>query len=360
MMESAMSQRVGRNDFDSRVECVDNAQDARAAPAPEGAAAHAASPRLVTRGESEETRPNAFVDWLSFTVSEEHFPRALDWVEALANYLQVPELLHADPERGVAGFKHSATLLVFREGEAVTVGKVAWGGDSQRGRVYLSLSGSLCARVEDWEPLAIVLSLCSARITRVDLAHDDLAGVRSVDQAARWYDEGRFNAGGRSPTCSFQGDWKQVSGSGRTFYVGRKAHGKLLRVYEKGKQLGDPTSPWVRWEVEFHNRDRWIPYEVLTQPGPFLAGAFPVLSCVSEVQLPMRTVRKAVSASLEHLVRYLSQSYGKTINALRLQGLDAEDILAQVIRPGLPSRLKHVVAACEPGAKLYGDNHGES
>ena len=358
-----MSQLVGRSDFASSTECVDNERDARApaTPAPDGAAllAHGASPRLVTRGESEETRPNAFVDWLSFTVADDHFPRTLDWVRALASYLGVPELMHAEPERGVAGFTHSAALLILREGEVVTVGKIAWGGESQRGRTYISLAGSLCARVKDWQPMVLILSVCTARITRVDLAHDDLAGVHSVDQATRWYDEGNFNAGGRNPTCSLRGDWKEVSGSGRTFYVGNKTHGKLLRVYEKGKQLGDPSSPWVRWEVEFHNRDRWIPYEVLTQPAPFLAGAFPALSFVSEVQLPIRTQRKAVQASLEHLVRNLSQSYGKTINALRLQGLDAEDILAQVIRPGLPARLRHVVAACEPGSKLYGDEHGE-
>ena len=34
------------------------------------------SPRLVTRGESGTERTNAFVDWLSFTVSESCYPRA--------------------------------------------------------------------------------------------------------------------------------------------------------------------------------------------------------------------------------------------------------------------------------------------
>jgi len=114
MMESAMSQRVGRNDFDSRVECVDNAQDAR---------------------------PNAFVDWLSFTVSEEHFPRALDWVEALANYLQVPELLHADPERGVAvAFAALDNLVKGAAGQAVQNANLMLGIEETTG--LLGLAGS--------------------------------------------------------------------------------------------------------------------------------------------------------------------------------------------------------------------------
>lgn len=51
--------------------------------------------------------------------------------------------------------------------------------------------------------------------------------------------------------------WAQRApdGRGRTFYVGRRENGKLLRVYEKGKQLGAENSPWVRIELELHNKD---------------------------------------------------------------------------------------------------------
>jgi phage replication initiation protein len=230
--------------------------------------------------------------------------------------LQVPELTHRTAERGIAGFTQSADLVIPCEGECVVVGKLAWGGASQNSRTYLSLSGTLCSRVENWTPLGMVLHLCDARITRVDLAHDDFEGTRSVDEAVAMYDAGAFNSGGRNPGCELQGDWKEVSGRGRTFYVGRKTHGKLLRVYEKGKQLGKPDSPWVRWEVEFHNRDRWIPYDVLSKPARFLAGAFPALAFVCEEREAIKTQRKAVQASLEHLITWMSKSYGKTINAL--------------------------------------------
>jgi phage replication initiation protein len=333
-------------------------QQAASQHGPPGPAGPPASPRLVTRGERNE-RPNAIIDWLAFTVDEDHYKRAVDWVSVLAGCMVIPELTFDPAQRGVAGFSNSAAIILPCERERVTVGKIAWGGASQRGRVYLSLSGTLCTRVFDWGAVAFLLGYCDARITRIDLAHDDIEGTRCVDMAVAMYDEGRFTSGGRKPSCSVEGDWKQVSGKGRTFYVGNRKHGKLLRVYEKGKQLGHPQSPWVRWEVEFHNRDRWIPYETLTEPDRYLAGAFPALEFVSEVRIPIRTQRRAVKASLEHLVNCLSVSYGKTLNAMRLQGLDADDILAQLVRPGLPHRMKHVVAACEPGTKAYGDEHGE-
>ena len=327
--------------------------------APQGAPRRAPTPRLVTRGERGPDGPKAFVDWLSITVGSEHFPNQLDWVPTLAQYLGVPGLSNDAPGRGVAGFREAASLLLDCEGESVVVGKIAWGGESQRGRVYMSLSGTLCARVKDWRLLVVALSACTARITRVDLAHDDAEGHRSVDFAVGLYDAGAFRAGGRNPACSFQGDWKQVSGSGRTFYVGRKAHGKLLRVYEKGKQLGDPNSAWVRWEVEFHNRDRHIPYDVLLDPARYLAGAFPALAFVSDTRTAIRTQRKAVQASLDHLVSCMSASYGKAVNALHHQGLTPDEIVSLVMRPGIPARLQHPMAACEPGAKLYPDGDGK-
>lgn len=40
---------------------------------PLGLACEQASPRLVTREESETTRPNAITDWLAFTVDEDHY-----------------------------------------------------------------------------------------------------------------------------------------------------------------------------------------------------------------------------------------------------------------------------------------------
>ena len=319
----------------------------------------AGDPRVVTRGESPQGMPNAFADWLSFTVPEAAQESPWQWGETLSILLEVPDLEIGPQDKGIAGFTYSVPLVIPRAGEPVIVGKIAWGGESQRERAYISLSGALCSRVGDWSILVNALDLTGARITRVDLAHDDYQGKRSVNDAVAMYDAGQFKAGGRNPICSLQGDWKEVSGHGRTFYVGKRGHGKLLRVYEKGKQLGDASSPWVRWEVEFHNRDRIIPYSVLTDPARYLAGAFPALGFISEERTPIRTQRKALVASLDHLVECLSKSYGKTINAMVMQGLDPSDIIALTQRGGVPERLKRPLAGLVKGAKLYGVEHGE-
>jgi phage replication initiation protein len=147
-------------------------------------------------------------------------------------------------------------------GERVHLGLAAWGGESQRGTLHVSLNGQGAAHVEDFGgPKA--WGGVKASITRVDVAYDDFEG-RTVDieTARRWYGEGGFTSSGRPPTAELIDDLG--SGRGKTFYVGNRGHGKLCRVYEKGRKEGDPTSPWVRVEVEWRNKNREIPWEFCT------------------------------------------------------------------------------------------------
>ena len=97
-----------------------------------------------------------------------------------------------------------------------------------------------------------------AAITRVDLAHDDFSATQvSIERARQWLEDGGFNASGRPPAAELIDDLG--SNKGKTLYVGHRASGKFLRVYEKGKQFGDQTSPWVRAEVELVTRGGWFP-----------------------------------------------------------------------------------------------------
>jgi len=45
-------------------------------------------------------------------------------------------------------------------------------------------------------------------------------------------------------------DLKEGAPSGRTIYIGSRKSKAFVRCYEKGKQLGDPSSTWVRVELE--------------------------------------------------------------------------------------------------------------
>ena len=104
----------------------------------------------------------------------------------------------------------------------------------------------------------------------------------SIATALQWRDAGEFAANGRPPRSKLIDDLG--SGEGKTLYVGNRKNGKLCRVYEKGRQLGNPSSPWVRVEVEFRNKSRVIPWDTLINPGHYLAGAYPCFAYLSHTQ----------------------------------------------------------------------------
>jgi len=201
-----------------------------------GAAAAARSPRTVIRGErSDEEAPRsdgkgvgAFTDFLNVTF------RLPEWKDPAAGFFyRLCETVGSsfgvmeDQGRGLHGYRRS---FAFARGGA----RFAFGG--QYGTGFLSIPGDGCALVPDWERLVGLLqSELGARITRWDGAVDDFEGAYPVDKAVELYLSGAFNAGGRKPSCDQKGNWVEPDGSGRTFYVGKRQNGKLLRVYEKGK-----------------------------------------------------------------------------------------------------------------------------
>ena len=237
-----------------------------------------------------------------------------------------------DLNRGFLGYHHSFAL-----GESGA--KFAYGG--QKGTALLSLPGKSCALISDWMPIiALFRDVLGGRITRWDGAVDVFDGSPSVDDAVAFYKAGAFNAGGNKPSCSQAGNWIESDGSGRTFYVGRRKNGKVIRIYEKGKQLGDPKDPWVRWELELHNKDRIIPWEVLLEPGKYVARAYPCMAWVQADMCRIKTIKKSNQISYAHLKRCLKNSFGQQVNVMmKVEGNDAEKVIAQLRRPGTPSRL---------------------
>lgn len=180
------------------------------------------------------------------------------------------------------------------------------------------------------------------RITRIDLAHDDLTGTTvSVAQALAWFRQGLFTTGGRAPSARLVDDLG--SGKGKTLYIGRRQNGKLCRVYEKGKQLGDPQSPWCRVEVELRAQSRVIPHDVLVRESDYLAGTFPCLAYLSARQDKVRTLKKSAEISYARMIDGLRTQYGPALHVMLLvEGGDPFAVLEQAIRPGTPKRLAHL------------------
>jgi len=316
-----------------------------------GRTAGAQSPHVVIRGEitphnkianksASAPLQTAHIDWLSFTLTpppealQEPIPWVLPQVFKLLdphNSLTVPCVITGNGWNGY-------TNLV-KIGEKEEYGLIAYGGEKQRGTVHVVLKGMACSHILDWQSVQQWCESISANITRVDLAHDDIeARDVSIAIACAWYKAGGFNNSGRPPAARLIDD--MGSGKGKTLYIGARTSGKMLRVYEKGRQLGDPTSPWVRVELELRNKSRVIPWEVLTTPTTYLAGGYPCLAFLSTVQDKIRTITKAVQITLGSIQHYLRTAGGKSINVLmQANGEDAEALIEAIRRDGIPRRL---------------------
>jgi phage replication initiation protein len=123
-------------------------------------------------------------------------------------------------------------------------------------------------------------------------------------------------------------------------YIGARENGKLTRIYEKGKQLGDITSPWTRIELELHNKSRVIPLDALIRPAAYLAGAFPCLRYLSVEQCKIKTIGKAAKTAYTKAVEVARNQYGKLVNLMvQVHGGDALAVVRDLVREGLPGRL---------------------
>lgn len=296
--------------------------------------ARALEPRLVIRGEStRKSECPAFIDWLAFTV-EPKAAIALPWLysilEEVFNLRNRTEWIPS--RKGWCGYTNRIDLGVY--------GLIAFGGEAQKNTMHVELNAHACAVVSNWGEVKLWGEEDHARITRIDLAHDDLeAKTFDIARGLELLAQGGFAAGGRPPKARLVDDLG--SGAGKTLYVGHRVSGKLLRIYEKGKQLGCASSPWVRVEVELRNKGREIPWDVALAPERYLAGAYPALAFLSTEQCRLRTLQRATAISYEAMVKNLRTQSGKALCVMtRVHEGDAAAVLVQVIREGMPKRLR--------------------
>ena len=282
------------------------------------------SPRSVIRGESPLSLP-VLVDYLSFTVPNGRADEIL---------IEVCLVLGSTAEergRGIFGYTRSYDVGGF----AI----VACGGDAQRGTVLVSINGAGCARVADFARVRAWAESLGARVTRVDVAADDKDGeALDVQRGLQAWRDGAFKTRGRPPKARVVDDCG--SGDGCTLYIGTREGGKLARIYEKGKALGDAASRWVRAEVELHAKDRVIPWEIVTDPVRFLAGSFPFFAPLSLYAERITTIARGASVSLTAAARWVRMAAGRTLNVLLREAGGDLGVLLELRREGVPRRLK--------------------
>lgn len=310
----------------------------------------------------------AHVDWFAFTMRPQKGEDAAWLVQQLPQLLGVATAIpysqgkrkgkRKTKSNGWGGYDHR---YILSDGQEADYGLLAYGGEFQRGTLHLELNAQGCALVPDWERVKAWGEQHNVTITRLDLAHDDLAGEAvTLDIALDWLQAGQFNLNGRPAKARLIDDFD--AGDGKTLYIGTRASGKLGRFYEKGRQLGDPESPWVRVEVEFRAKNRVIPWQALICPGQYLAGAYPCLNFPSSIQSKIKTLSKAAKISLAASIHHARRAVGKLINVLmEVHGGDALSVVNELKRPGTPKRLigltrylPDITIPCQMGVKSQG------
>lgn len=325
-----------------------------------GRAAAGGPPRTVIRGESMQTanadraQRLAIIDWLRFTF----LPSCgtSDAMDQLKRYfaLWFPLPVNFVPaDKGMFGYASSFDLMVWKDAEFIRIATVALGGSSTGNTMMVDVTGKGCSMIDDWQAVFATLQDLDARLTRVDTALDLMEGF-TIEQFEDLYFAGEFNCGGRIPKrrAYESGDSKNPYRDGRTLYLGKKTNGKELCIYEKGKQLGDSESEWLRVEIRFGNKDRVIPHDIVLNPTTYFAGAFIALEdLVESIKTKIKTDQKDIAIEertivLKRLTHYLVSAYGKTIYQLAHElKMDYQALYELLQVPGVPRRLEKSVVA---------------
>lgn len=243
-----------------------------------------------------------------------------------------------EPEASGMDFYASRCPVVF---EGATVGYVLAGGksDRQRHTVHVNLFGSACLHFSPLhlERIAQWVDQLGGWITRADLALDVWQGLDVTEVRQAWID-GDFDVRGKRPGQKEHGSW--TSGHSRTFEVGNRSTGKLMRAYEKGDELfgHEANDPWVRLEVELRNSHRIVDTDVIRRPADYFAGAYPYCaSFLARLDLDVSAQRipthaevkdKTAQAAVTRVVRWISNTAAPALAAVWNLG---GDMVAEVI-----------------------------
>ena len=283
------------------------------------------------------------VDWLRFRTQTE--PR--DVLEALRPMYGSagPGLKLQHLNRGIMGFQQGAVINIAD----MPIGRIDFGGESQRGWVRVDISGKGCEWVQDWQALEPIEALPSAQLRRLDLALTTWNGEVNHDQVVAAHTAGRFTI--RRPP-KLQQILSSDPRAGRTCYIGeREKSDKFMRCYEKGFELaakfasrlpgeithidGKRIEDIYRCEVEFKAVGTDIPWEVIERRDQYFAGAYPFCGDVLpgvEADILMRRPQRAPQIDLQAALDNCRIQYGPTIfTALMAYGGDLTAVWDKIV-----------------------------
>lgn len=294
------------------------------------------------------TSPKTSVDWFKFRAKAE--PReilaAMQPMFAHTGFDgQKQDVLHIESlERGKDGWEQACRIMWLN----VPIGRMDYGGESQRGWVRVDIPGKGCEWARDWDAHHKLAEM-DAEIKRLDVALTTWDGELTHDGFVDAHKRGRFisgKLGGRPPHL------RQITSSdpraGRTCYIGNRTADKFCRGYEKGFEMtqkypdvtitsidGKKTEDIYRVEVEFKAATAIIPWSTLTDRDEVFAGAYPYCSDILPGIKGSRLDNKPQRAPQTDLIAALKQiniQYGGTLwTALHAYDGDVFKVWEQII-----------------------------
>lgn len=280
------------------------------------------------------------VDWLGFRTRSNPF-EVLEAMRPL--FGTTAELVTFKPGlKGKDGWMYAGDLLMAGD---ISLGRIDYGGESQRGWVRVNLTGEGCAWVQDWSAvMGMSRALVEAQIKRLDIALTTKLGEISDQTIVEAYQNDKFTAGGRPP------EMRSITSSdqraGKTRYIGsRKCH-KFLRCYEKGfEQIKDvphfkdqithldgfKVEEIYRVELELKDVDKLICWEAIEGRDSVFAGAYPFCAEIMPGVPVWRMLTLPDAKPLMTLARATEncrRSYGQILRTLLMvHGGDAKKVI---------------------------------
>lgn len=279
--------------------------------------------------------------------------------EAVAQFAPTLAKMFGKPYAIIKQNQNGANFYKYSFDFGQGYGKICIGG--QRDTVLLMLNGTGCSLApqgfEHHIHTFLTKHAVKPKITRIDLAHDDLYGeyldVRVLDDLET---QGLFHCGGAPHTVGHVGNWKydDPTNKGLTLNLGMRESGKFSRFYERGKKFGDKQgefSNWVRAEVEFKANDRVIPFDVLLDPSSYFMGAYPIFADLFAYEKieKLEIVQKTAAVTLNHSFDWINRQAGKYLSFYRKFMSDSEilDLLSSEDENDIPKRLHLSDAFCK-------------
>lgn len=270
--------------------------------------------------------PKTTIDWFRARVQAEP-SEALQALKPMFG-THTPNLRFGALQKGMLGFKHALLMQI----DDMPIGRMDFGGESQRGWVRIDMGGKGCEWVQDWAAAEGVEALERAEIRRLDIALTTWDGEMTHEQVVQAHTDGRFVTRGRPP--SMRTIVSTDPRAGRTCYVGKRERSdKFFRAYEKGYEIvakmgdglggagftkidGKNVEDIYRCELELKAESGEIPWEVIERRDQYFAGAYPFCADVLpgvEADILLRRPERAPQLDLAAVLAHVKVQYGAAL-----------------------------------------------